>query len=739
MKRLVILLLAFFLSAGAARAYVDGTPSLGKLMTDAAVISVLRVETVSHEKRVIIFKKMADLKGMSPSGEVKHKITDGFHPREPKLILDWAEPGKIAICFHDGKAAVICIGPYWYQCAALADSWWTMTSGRPELSLAYFGSVERLQRQIPAILSGKEETITAISHGDRSGVWQYENVAFQKVLRGKDCPVWRLKASLKMPGNAMEVGSKDSKWVVGPGWVDPQEVPTLAKALRDNKASVRAQAADDLGLAGPLAKGAVPDLVKAFHDADPFVRIGAAKAVCLIGQENEGTIPTLQKLLTDGRPTVRRAAAQALGDVGAQAKAAVPVLIGALKDGDTNVRWTVAEALGRIGGDAEAAIPALAEALRDKAIRVMAADALGAMGSAARGAVPMLIDALQSEDGNYRWTAAIALSRIDGKSARPALPLFIEKLKSNDPRARWDAMMFVNNMGLEAKDAAPAVLRMVKDGDSVAARCLVTIAGADAVQAIPVLIQEFADDGDNAESLASIGPAAAPALLQYLRNPEMKNRRLAVKTLGLIGPKSKEVIPALIATLKHADAELRGAAANALAGIDPKVNEAIPPLTKALKDKEVAVRLAAGRAILAIKGKEARVVAPVMAKALANNDSNARRDAAQLLGDLGLSAQSALPALRQSLQDKDAGVRSAAAFAIARITTAKANNSAAAIMLEAFKHEDPRVRQDAARFLGLIGPDAGAAVTALTQAKDKDEDEGVRKAAAEALGKIQAK
>ncbi len=732
-------MLAFLLPAHAARAYVDGTPSLGKLMTDATHIVVLRVETVSQEKRVIIFKKMTDLKGTSANGEVKHKITDGFHPREPKLILDWAEPGKIAIAFHDGKAAVICIGPYWYQCSALEAPWWTMTTGRPELSLAYFGSAEKLQRQLPALLAGKEETITAVSHGDRGGAFQYENVAFRKVLRGKDCPVWRIKASLKMPGNAAEIGSKDSKWVVGPGWVDAKEVPALAKALRDSKAGVRAQAADDLGLAGPLARGAVPDLVKAYHDADPFVRISAAKAVCLIGQDNDGTIPTLQELLADKRLTVRRAAAEALGDVGDKARPAVGVLIDALKDSDANVRWTVAEALGRIGGDAEAAIPALAEALRDQTIRVMAADALGAMGAAARGAVPLLTDALKSDDANYRWTAAIALTRIDGKSARPALPLFIEKLKSNDARARWDAMMFVNNMGREARDAAPAVLRMVKDGDGVAARCLVTIAGPDAIQAIPILIQEFADDGDNAESLAEIGPGAVPALLKYLHDPKMKNRRLAVKTLGLIGPKSKEVVPTLIATLKHADPELRSAAANALAGIDPKLKEALPPLTRALKDKDIGVRLATARAILAIQGPDARALVPVMVKALAHDDGNARRDAAQLLGDLGLTAKTAMPALRQALQDKDPSVRSAAAYAIARISTAQANHSAAATMLEAFKDKDARVRLDAVRFLGMIGPDASAATAVLTQAKEKDEDEGVRKAAAEALTKIQAK
>src|SRR5262245_52019461 len=224
MKRLVALLLALVISIGTVQGYVDATQSLGKVITDAKHIVVLRVEKVNEEKRIIIYKKVADLKGDYPTMEVKHRVTDGFHPREPKLIMDWAEPGKLAICFHDGKVAVTCIGSYWYECSALESPWWTMTSGRPELSLAYFGPVEKLRNHVPPILAEKEVVITAIIHGERGGFWQHGNIAFQKVLRGKDCPVWRIKASLKMPDNAMEVGSKDSKWVVGPGATSAEDL-----------------------------------------------------------------------------------------------------------------------------------------------------------------------------------------------------------------------------------------------------------------------------------------------------------------------------------------------------------------------------------------------------------------------------------------------------------------------------------------------------------------------------------
>ena len=323
MKRFVLLVLAFAIPTSPAWGYVDATPSLGKVLNDATTIVVLRVEKVSAEKRIIIYKKVTDLKGTQPTEEIKHQITDGFHPREPQTILEWAEPGKLAICFHDGKTAVVCIGQYWYGCAALEAPWWTMTSARPELSLAYYGTAEKLRDQVPEILDGKEVTITAVTHGARSDVWQHGNVAFRKVLRGKDCPIWRIKASLKMPENAMEVGSKDSKWVVGPGVAAAEDVPGLAKKLGDKEASVREAAADDLGLVGRPARSAVPDLVKMFEDRDPQVRIRAAKAVALIGEEDSASVKTLQDALQSKKASVRKAAAQALGDIGATAKPAV--------------------------------------------------------------------------------------------------------------------------------------------------------------------------------------------------------------------------------------------------------------------------------------------------------------------------------------------------------------------------------------------------------------------------------
>ncbi|HVR86802.1 MAG TPA: HEAT repeat domain-containing protein [Planctomycetota bacterium] len=729
---------ALFLSARGVHPYIDATPTLGQIMKDSTDIVVLEVEKVNAEKRIIIYKKAAGLKGTLPGDEMRHQITIGWHPRESKIILDWAEPGKRAICFHDGKIAVTCIGQYWYQTSALESPWWTMTSGRPELSLAFFGPVEKLRRAAAEMLAGKEAVITAVSHGSGSGVWQYGNVGFNKVLRGRDCPLWRVKASLEMPGSISELGNKDAKWVIGSGVAGPEDVPQLEAALKDPSSERRREAAEDLGRIGRAAKRAVPELVRATQDPDPQVRVSAARAVGLLDPDRDGVRAVLESALKDPAPAVRKSAAEALGDLGAQARPSVPALALALEDAEPAVRWSAAEALGRLGGEAEDAVAPLAIALRDPGIRAISADALGSIGSASRGSVPLLLDGLKDADLGFRWMSAVALTRIDAKAARAALPLLIERLKDSDARARWDAMQCVTAMGLEAKPAAPAVLEMVKKGDGVAADILTSIAGPEALEALPVLLENLSDDWDLSESIARIGSAAVPTLLKSLETKDEKKGPLIVKTLGLLASKSKDLVPTLEKLLGHPEARLRSAAADALGGIEPKQKESVPSLLKALADDDLGVRLAAARALFAVQGPEAQSAIPVLAQALKDEDPDNRREAASVLGGFAGAGKTALPALTLALKDSDGGVRCAVAWAMARITGGQATQTAIEVMLSGLKDKEPRARQDAARLLGEVGTDARSAAPALTAALE-DDNEDVRKAAQEALGKVQGK
>src|SRR5947207_77558 len=111
MRRRVLFALTFLLlSAATGRAYVDISPTLGYIIKDSTSIVVLEIDKVSLEKRGIIFKKIADLKAplaKAAAGDVmRHHLERGSHPREPRIVLDWAQPGKLALAFVNGNSAV---------------------------------------------------------------------------------------------------------------------------------------------------------------------------------------------------------------------------------------------------------------------------------------------------------------------------------------------------------------------------------------------------------------------------------------------------------------------------------------------------------------------------------------------------------------------------------------------------------------------------------------------------------
>ena len=124
-------------------------------------------------------------------------------------------------------------------------------------------------------------------------------------------------------------------------------------------------------------------------------------------------------------------------------------------------------------------------------------------------------------------------------------------------------------------------------------------------------------------------------------------------------------------------------------------------------------------------------------EALKDKDQEVRYSAARALGKIGPKAEKAVPALVRALKDKNEYVRQWAASALGKIGP-KAEKAVPALT-EALKDRWPGIRaQDAAVALGKIGPAAEKAVPALTEAL-KDEKVYVRKAAKEALAKIQQK
>ncbi len=625
--------LAMFLLASPAWAYLGTLQSLGQLSNDAKHIVVLRVDRVNREKKVVLYKKVADLKGTHPTENIKHQL-GGDDAREADAILNWAEPGNIAVFFHTGSAGLTCVGNFWYECAAAEAPWWTMTRGACEMSYAYLGPVSKLRRQVSAILDGKEVLVTALNANE---VVAYRWVASKELPRNVPGGVWRTKASLTISG-----WPKDG--IAGAG--DAKDVPPLLEALRSDDATACAEAARELAWIGPPAKEAIPVLMKTLKNADGLVRVAAALALVQVNADDDAAMPVLMEALKNRDGRVRNAAAIALGDIGPEANAGVEALAKALEDDDLRVRWNSAQALGQMGWAAQAAVGALAKALKDETIRSAAAGALGAIGPAARPEGPALSAAIKDADDSYRWTLVAALARIGGADAKAAVPILVEAVtgKNDADKKCYRALTLLEFMGPVGKDAAGPVL----DG----------------------LKSSRLQPGWASTTLASIDPKAAlPVLIAQLKGPDVVLRKYAAAYLGFAGAAAGDASPALKAAAQDGgEAEVSRIATWAIEMAKGDFDKAAPLLLRGLRDDAVnSYNHRFCSEALERFGREARSAVGVLSEALADKNPHVRRAAAMALGNIGADARDVLQSMRKLRHDEDASVRAAVAVALEKM------------------------------------------------------------------------
>ena len=167
-------------------AYVEAPMSLGAVLAQSSNILTMRVEKVDKEKNLIIYRKVQDLKGKHPRrrDQAQHR-QGGFHPREWQFIMEWAEPGKMAVFCHNGGASETCIDNYWYQAYA-GGEWWNMSHGEPYLLRSFAGKPDKLAAAVTNMLAGQEVVVPCMVDGDKNTL---------QLRTGK---IQRLKASLKL-------------------------------------------------------------------------------------------------------------------------------------------------------------------------------------------------------------------------------------------------------------------------------------------------------------------------------------------------------------------------------------------------------------------------------------------------------------------------------------------------------------------------------------------------------------
>jgi outer membrane protein assembly factor BamB len=196
--------------------------------------------------------------------------------------------------------------------------------------------------------------------------------------------------------------------------IGPPAIPLLADLLRDERGSIRGDAADSLIDLAPYTEPIQPALQRALRDEDSIVAGDAARALGALGHRASPSVGALVKTLSHEDPYVRIYAAEALASIGPTAAAATNDLARVLDDPAPGVRWAACEALAGIGPAAASAVPQLIEALDDEYlyVRIFAAGALGSIGPKAQTARDALRAA--ANDPALRSEAEWALKRIAG-------------------------------------------------------------------------------------------------------------------------------------------------------------------------------------------------------------------------------------------------------------------------------------------------------------------------------------
>ena len=425
-----------------------------------------------------------------------------------------------------------------------------------------------------------------------------------------------------------------------------------------------------------------PDLIRLLSDEEPRVRRRAALAIGHVGLA-DGVTPLLT-VLADPDAEVRQMAAFALGLLG-DTRARDP-LVGALADASPLVQGSAAEALGLIGDAA-------------------AADALGRFAAQLVQSPALAQPPDESDDARRDTPTAACRLAIHALVRLKAYPQLASAVldANGQPRVRWWPVAFALQR-LEDKRALPALLTLAKDGNAdTRAFAVKGLAALKDRAALPVLMPLMSSGDRNVliETVRALGrigdPAAAPALLRILADAAA-DPHVRLEVVGAIGNfHEAAVADALLDVLADPSPAVRAAALRSLAAFDPE------------------------NFIFVLSGLDP------------DPHWNVRAALATVLGTLPL--ENGLPRLQSMLNDADQRV---IPFALASLVKLKAP-TAAAVLIERLKADDPVVRAAAADGIGTLKPSNGAA--ALTEAYrfgQRDAMYNARAAALAALAKYGA-
>ena len=254
------------------------------------------------------------------------------------------------------------------------------------------------------------------------------------------------------------------------------------------------------------------------------------------------------------------------------------LLLTLMKDSSETVRQGAAYYLtGRFAIQDIALQQAFLEALEDEnsKVRQLALQMVARMPvKTIRPAIPQLVSMLDAsaEDERNRATVARFLGRLKIEWQQ-VLPALIKSVKQDPADAVRKASLFgVSRIALP-KEAVPVYRHVLLQDKEVSVRRTAAVQlgrlGPEAAAACPELGAAMAAEDDQlsdtaAAALTRIGAKAVPELIRQVSSSVPRARRLAIYSLGVLGPPAKPAIPTLKLCLKDEDAEVRQLAEMAL-------------------------------------------------------------------------------------------------------------------------------------------------------------------------------
>jgi HEAT repeat protein len=220
------------------------------------------------------------------------------------------------------------------------------------------------------------------------------------------------------------------------------DIDSVLSSLAHDDPSVRSKGAEGITdglihkrLTREQARVFLPQLLLNAQDRrNPVVRARSADAIGMIGAEPDACVPALIRLLDDRVNLVRSSAAHALGGFGKAASAALPRLLTILtNDSYGPVRQMAVETLSQLSQPEAYQAVYAARNDKDSGVRNAAINGLGNYPDYATETLPFLVRVIETESESPAWNVLWALGRL-GPLAKDALPA-VKKLLENPNRA----------------------------------------------------------------------------------------------------------------------------------------------------------------------------------------------------------------------------------------------------------------------------------------------------------------